>query len=114
MGGIYHNHRYIFLNLKSMDHIFHPIMLFPNQYLDVYKRQVIDPEHFAGSMQFKFYVDQFVREIREENGVIPGDREIAMINEHHANGIPVDEALYEQLTEIANKKELDITAYFEE
>ena len=37
-----------------------------------------------------------------------------MINEHHANGIPVDEVLYEQLTEIANKKELDITAYFEE
>lgn len=75
---------------------------------------VINPEYFAGSMQFKFYVDQFVREIREENGVIPGDREIQMINEHHSNGIPVDETLYEQLTEIAAKKGLDIAHYFEE
>ena len=75
---------------------------------------VIDPEHFAGSMQFKFHVDQFVREIREENGVIPGDREIENMNKYMQNGIAVDEALYEQLTQMANAKGLDIESYFEE
>ena len=74
----------------------------------------IDPEHFAGSMQFKFYVDQFVREIREENGVIPGDREIENMNKNMSEGIPVDEALYNQLIEIAEEKDLDITSFFEE
>ena len=75
---------------------------------------VIDPEHFAGSMQFKFYVDQFVREIREENGVIPGDREIENMNANMENGINVDEALYNQLTEMAEAKGLNIESYFEE
>jgi len=75
---------------------------------------VIDPEHFAGSMKFKFYVDQFVREIREENGVIPGDREIENMNIAHENGITIDETLHEQLTSIANEKGLNIEEYFEE
>lgn len=75
---------------------------------------VINPEHFAGSMQFKFYVDQFVREIREENGVIPGDREIENMNVTLENGVPVDEALHEQLTQMAQEKGLDIQTYFEE
>jgi L-2-hydroxycarboxylate dehydrogenase (NAD+) len=75
---------------------------------------VIDPEHFAGSMQFKFYVDQFVRDIREENGVIPGDREIENMNITMENGVPVDEALYQQLTDMANEKGLNIEEYFEE
>lgn len=75
---------------------------------------VINPEHFAGSMQFKFYVDQFVREIREENGVIPGDREIENMNITMENGVPVDEALHQQLTEMAQEKGLDIQSYFEE
>ncbi|MCD7781638.1 MAG: Ldh family oxidoreductase [Methanosphaera sp.] len=74
----------------------------------------IDPEFFAGSMQFKFYVDQFVREIREENGVIPGDREIQNIDKYQREGVPVDPALHEQLTEIASEKGLDIESYFEE
>ena len=74
----------------------------------------IDPEHFAGSMQFKFYVDRFVSEIREENGVIPGDREIENINKNHENGTPVDPVLYKQLIEIAETKDLDIESYFEE
>ena len=72
------------------------------------------PEFFGGSMQFKFYVDQFVREIREENGVIPGDREVQNISTNYENGIEVDEALYEQLTEMAQEKGLDITSYFDE
>ncbi len=75
---------------------------------------VIDPEHFAGSMQFKFYVDQFVNEIRAENGVIPGDREVENIRNNHANGISIDETLYEQLTQIAENKGLKIDEYFEE
>lgn len=75
---------------------------------------VIDPEHFAGSMQFKFYVDQFVREIRAENGVIPGDREIQNMRIHMEEGIPVDESLYNQLTEMAQDKNLNIESYFEE
>lgn len=75
---------------------------------------VINPEHFAGQMQFKFYVDQFVRQIREENGVIPGDREVENIRVNYENGINVDEALYEQLNKIADEKGLDITSYFEE
>ncbi len=75
---------------------------------------VINPEHFSGSMQFKFYVDQFVREIREENGVIPGDREIENMNITLENGVPVDEALHEQLTQMAQEKGLDIQSYFEE
>ena len=75
---------------------------------------VINPEHFAGSMQFKFYVDQFVREIREENGVIPGDREIENMNITLENGVQIDEALYNQLTEIAEAKGLNIESYFEE
>ena len=74
---------------------------------------VIDPEHFAGSMQFKFYVDQFVNQIREENGVIPGDREVENIRNNHENGIEIDETLYEQLKEIAGKKGLNIEKYFE-
>ena len=65
-------------------------------------------------MQFKFYVDQFVREIREENGVIPGDREIENMNIAMENGVPVDEALYNQLTEMAEAKDLNIESYFEE
>ncbi len=75
---------------------------------------VINPEHFAGSMQFKFYVDQFVREIREENGVIPGDREIENMNISMENGITIDETLYQQLTEMAEEKGLNIESYFEE
>ena len=74
----------------------------------------INPEFFSGSMQFKFYVDQFINEIREENGVIPGDREIENIAKNREEGIPVDETLFNQLTEIANKKDLDISSYFEE
>lgn len=75
---------------------------------------VIDPEFFAGSMQFKFYVDQFVREIREQNGVVPGDREVQNIATNYENGIEIDKVLYEQLTDIAKAKDLDITEYFEE
>ncbi len=74
----------------------------------------INPEFFAGSMQFKFYVDQFVRDIRSENGVIPGDREIENIDKHQREGIPVDPALYEQLKEMAQEKGLNIESYFEE
>lgn len=74
---------------------------------------VINPEHFSGSLQFQFYVDQFVNELREENGVIPGDREIENINTAMENGIPIDETLYKQLTEIASEKGLDIEEYFE-
>ena len=75
---------------------------------------VIDPEHFAGSMQFKFFTDQFIREIREENGVIPGDREVENIRNNKENGINIDSALYEQLNNIAQEKGLDIQSYFEE
>lgn len=75
---------------------------------------VIDPEFFAGSMQFKFYVDQFVREIREQNGVVPGDREVQNISQNYENGIEVDEVLYQQLTDMAKAKDLDIEEYFEE
>jgi hypothetical protein len=75
---------------------------------------VIDPEHFAGSMQFKFFVDQFIREIREENGVIPGDREVENIRNNKENGINIDSTLYDQLTDIAQEKGLDIESYFEE
>lgn len=75
---------------------------------------VINPEFFGGSMQFKFYVDQFVREIREENGVVPGDREVQNISTNYENGIEVDETLYEQLNEMAQEKGLDITSYFDE
>lgn len=75
---------------------------------------VIDPEHFAGSMQFKFYVDQFIREIREENGVIPGDREIENIGNNKENGITIDETLYNELTSMAEEKGLNIESYFEE
>ena len=74
----------------------------------------INPEFFFGSMQFKFYVDQFIREIREQNGVVPGDREIQLLAKHHEEGITVDPALYEQLTEIAAKKDMDISCYFDE
>lgn len=74
---------------------------------------VINPEFFAGSMQFKFYVDQFVREIREEGGVIPGDREVQNITANYENGIEVDETLYDQLSQIADKKGLTIDQYFE-
>lgn len=75
---------------------------------------VINPEHFAGQMQFKFYVDQFVRHIREENGVIPGDREVENIRINYENGINIDETLHEQLNKIADEKGLDIAQYFEE
>lgn len=75
---------------------------------------VIDPEHFAGSMQFKFFTDQFIKEIREENGVIPGDREIENIGINRENGITIDETLHEQLTNLAEEKGLDIQQYFEE
>ncbi len=75
---------------------------------------VINPEFFGGSMEFKFYVDQFVRQIREENGVVPGDREIENISKNYENGINVDPTLYEQLVEMANEKELNIESYFEE
>ena len=74
---------------------------------------VINPEHFSGSMQFKFYVDEFVRQIREENGVVPGDREVENIRNNHENGINIDEALHQQLTDIADKKGLNIESYFE-
>ncbi len=74
----------------------------------------IDPEFFAGSMQFKFYVDQFVRDIKAEGGVVPGDREVENIDKNQREGIPVDPALYEELTEMAKEKGVDIASYFEE
>ncbi len=74
----------------------------------------INPEMFSGASEFKYEVDLFVNEIKDEHGVIPGDREIENIKQNRETGIPVDPVLYQQLTDIASKKELDISEYFEE
>ncbi|MDO5852236.1 MAG: L-sulfolactate dehydrogenase [Methanobacteriaceae archaeon] len=74
----------------------------------------INPDKLGGAGEFKLEVDDFVRGIKEEGGVVPGDREMENIQKNRQEGIPVDETLYQQLKDIANKVDYEIDKFFDE
>ena len=77
---------------------------------------VIDPSKFGDFGDFVANTEDFVSQIRAtgENVAIPGDLEVKRIAEAEANGIEIDEQLYEQLKEICDGLEIDIDSYLEE
>ena len=77
---------------------------------------VIDPSKFGDFGEFVADTEDFVSQIRAtgENVAIPGDLEVKRIAEAEANGITIDEKLYEQLKEICANLDIDIDSYLEE
>ena len=76
---------------------------------------LVDPEHFGGQTHFAAEVTQlcaFVRGCPRVEGVdeiqLPGDPERRLLAERQANGIPLDEGNWAQLTSLAEK--LGVTA----
>ena len=77
---------------------------------------VIDPSKFGDFGEFVADTEDFVSQIRAtgENVAIPGDLEVKRIAEAEANGVTIDEKLYEQLKEICANLDIDIDSYIEE
>ena len=77
---------------------------------------VIDPSKFGDFDEFVANTEDFVSQIRStgENVAIPGDLEVKRIAEAEANGIEIDEKLYNQLKEICDDLGIDIDSYLEE
>ena len=74
---------------------------------------VIDPSKFGDFDEFVENTEDFVSQIRA-NVAIPGDLEVKRIAEAEANGVTIDEKLYEQLKEICDNLNIDIDSYVEE
>lgn len=70
----------------------------------------IDPSKFVDIEEFRAEVDDFIAEIKDsgENIFIPGDIEVKNINNAKKEGLPVDDALYRQLKEIADELSFDL------
>lgn len=77
---------------------------------------VIDPSKFVDFDEFVENTEDFVSQIRAtgETVAIPGDLEVKRIAEAEANGIAIDEKLYEQLKSICDDLDIDINSYIEE
>ena len=77
---------------------------------------VIDPSKFGDFDEFKANTEDFVSQVRAtgENVAIPGDLEVKRIADAEANGVAIDEKLYEQLKGICDDLDIDIDSYVEE
>lgn len=77
---------------------------------------VIDPSKFGDFDEFKANTEDFISQVREtgESVAIPGDLEVKRIAEAEANGVAIDENLYNQLKGICDKLDIDIDSYVEE
>lgn len=75
----------------------------------------IDPSAFVDPEQFKEETEAFCAEVRATgNTFIPGDLEVQKVAKAEAEGISIDEKLYEQLSEICSDLEIDLDSYLEE
>ena len=75
----------------------------------------IDPSKFVDPETFKEQTEAFCQEVRDTGDTfVPGDLEVKRIAEAEANGMEIDEKLYEQLKEICSDLEIDIDSYLEE
>ena len=77
---------------------------------------VIDPTKFGDFGEFVANTEDFVSQVRStgENVAIPGDVEVKRIADAEANGVAIDEKLYEQLKQICENLDIDIDSYIEE
>ena len=76
----------------------------------------IDPSKFGSLEDFKAKTTDFCNQARAagENVSIPGDLEVKKIANAEANGMEIDEKLYEQLKEICDDLDIDFDSYLEE
>ena len=76
----------------------------------------IDPSKFGSLEDFKAKTTDFCNQARAagENVSIPGDLEVKKIANAEANGMEIDEKLYEQLKEICDHLDIDFDSYLEE
>ena len=77
---------------------------------------VIDPSKFGDFDEFKANTEDFISQVRAtgETVAIPGDLEVKRIADAEANGVAIDEKLYEQLKGICDDLDIDIDSYVEE
>ena len=77
---------------------------------------VIDPSKFGDFGEFVANTEDFVSQVRAtgENVAIPGDLEVKRIADAEANGVAIDEKLYEQLKGICDDLDINIDSYIEE
>ena len=75
----------------------------------------IDPSKFGDFDEFVSNTEDFISQVRAtgENVAVPGDLEVKRIADAEANGIEIDEKLYEQLKEICDDLEIDLDSYLE-
>ncbi len=75
----------------------------------------IDPEKFVGYDVFEQGTNKFIKEVRDaDNGFVPGDIESKRVEDHKENGMPIDDALYQQLKDICDGLDIDIIKYITE
>lgn len=76
---------------------------------------VIDPSKFGDFDEFKANTEEFISQVRAtgENVAVPGDLEVKRIADSEANGIIIDEKLYEQLERICGNLDIDLDSYLE-
>lgn len=75
----------------------------------------IDPTKFGDKDTFTEQTEAFCQDVRDTGDTfVPGDLEVTRIAENEANGMEIDEKLYEQLKEICSNLDIDLDEYLEE
>lgn len=75
----------------------------------------IDPSKFVDQDTFTEQTEAFCKDVRETGDTfVPGDLEVKRIAENEANGMEIDEKLYDQLKEICSNLDIDLDSYLEE
>lgn len=71
----------------------------------------IDPNAFVGEEKFNSITNEFLDEVRADNGIIPGSLEVSRMDENKKNGWELDDALYENLNNICKDLDIDLDSY---
>lgn len=75
----------------------------------------IDPSKFVDKDTFTEQTEAFCQEVRDTGDTfVPGDLEVKRIAENEANGMEIDEKLYEQLNDICSNLDIQLDSYLEE
>ena len=84
-----------------------------NLILEIYSiiEQCITFLNFLHKDTFDKITNEFLDEVREDNGVIPGSLEVAKMAENSENGWELDPVLYDTLDSICKDLDIDLSSY---
>lgn len=75
----------------------------------------VDPSKFVDLTTFKDQVEELIEDMRGSGHVrIPGDGTVGKYLKNQKNGLPIDEKLYNTLSDVCEKLDIDLRDYLEE